>query len=225
MGATLAQNFVHSTNYRNFLTRCDSQFVIAPATPSEIKDTVLNMRNSCPGYDNLPTRLFKDNIDSLADIITHLCNKSFAEGIFPERLKVARVTCVYKAGDRSEFKNYRPISVLCCFDKILEKLITNRIVNYFDSNNLFTHSQFGFRKQLSTSDAVQQMVSYLYDAFDEGETAVGVFLDLARAFDGIHRGILLDKLDFYGVTGTSLSWFHSFLSSRRQYVRLSLIHI
>ena len=137
----------------------------------------------------------------------------------PCEWKVVSVTPIHKSGPKNEFENYRPISVLCCFDKILEKLVTNRIVSYFDDNNMFTSSQFGFRKFLSTSDAVQSFVSSLYDTFDDGGFAVGVFLDLAKAFDGIPREILLDKLEFYGVSDTSLAWFQSYLSSRKQFVR------
>ena len=134
-------------------------------------------------------QIFKDNINAFADVISHICNLRFSTGIFPESLMTAKVTCIYKRmhGNPMHFENYRPISVLCAFSKVLEKVASIRFLNHLVSCNLFCPAQFEFG--LSTTDAVQKVVGSLYDAFDEGKVAVGVFLDLAKAFDSIDRAI------------------------------------
>ena len=106
---------------------------------------------------------------------------------------LAIVVCIYKAGNPELESNYRPISVLPAFSKILEKIVCNQLVNYFTRNNLLTSSQYGFLSGLSTVDAVYGIVNGIYDAFDRRETRVGVFLDLKKAFDTIDRNKLLKK--------------------------------
>ena len=121
--------------------------------------------------------------------------------IFPKQLMIAVITCLYKAGDPHNIENYRSISILAAFSKILEKIVTVQVVEYFTNNNLFSSKQYAYRKGVSTSDAVLDIVNSLYDAFDVGETAVGVFLDLAKAFDSLNREILFRKLEYYGIGG------------------------
>ena len=89
---------------------------------------------------------------------------------------------------------------------------------------MFCSSQFGFRENLSTCDAVLNLVSYIYDAFDEGKMVIGASLDLARAFDSINRDILIRKLESYGVQGVALTWVRSYLNSRKQFVNFNGTH-
>ena len=178
----------------------------------------MNLLNAAPGHDSIPMSLFKENINTLIKIITHICNLSLSSGVFPSDLMLAIVACIYKAGNPELESNYRPISVLPAFSKILEKIVCNQLLNYFIRNNLLTSSQYGFLPGLSTVDAVYSIVNGIYDAFDRGETPVGVFLDLKKAFDTIDRNKLLQKLKVYGIEGTELNWFRSYLSARRQLV-------
>ena len=127
------------------------------------------------------------------------------------------VIFLFKSGDPKLLPNYRAISILSAFSKIIEKLVSIRLVNYFNENNTFS-SQFGFRSGLSTEDAVQKVVTSLYAAFDAGRPAVGVFLDLAKAFDTVDREKLYRKLYHYGVRGAPLNWFKSYFSARKQCV-------
>ena len=178
----------------------------------------MNLRNAAPGHDSIPMSLFKENINTLIKIITHICNLSLSSGVFPSDLMLAIVACIYKAGNPELESNYRPISVLPAFSKILEKIVCNQLLNYFIRNNLLTSSQYGFLPGLSTVDAVYSIVNGIYDAFDRVETPVGVFLDLKKAFDTIDRNKLLQKLKVYGIEGTELNWFRSYFSARRQLV-------
>ena len=138
--------------------------------------------------------------------------------MFPNNLKLARVTCIFKSGDQGKVSNYRPISVLNIFSNILEKLVVTRLVQHFTLHSYFSPEQFGFRQGLSTEDAVQQIVCPVYDALDEGSVGVGAFLDLAKAFDSLDRRILLDKLSRYGIVSGQLNWFRSYFEGRTQCV-------
>ena len=138
-----------------------------------------------------------------------MCNKSFEQGVFPERLVTTIIICLFKKGNNNVVENYRAISLLVAFSKILEKLMSTRLINYFLVNNLFTEAQFDFLPGRSTEDAVHNIVNNLYRAFDAGECAIGAFLDLSKAFDSLDRRILCSKLKYYGIRGTALQWFES----------------
>ena len=151
-------------------------FSFHDACVEEIKEIVRLLRDSCPGVDGLPAKIFRMNIDNIAEIITFICNKSMSSGIFPERFSVAIVACVYKAGEHQQFTNYRAISILNVFGKILEKLVEIRLMNYFVDNNFLSSSQFGFKRGLSKADALRKFVDSMYDVFDAGENRCGRFL-------------------------------------------------
>ena len=218
VGENLSRDFGGDGDYSRFLEHSNDILDFDLTNDAEIVEVVTNLRDASPGHDNLPMRIFKENLTVISSVITHICNLSLSTGVYPESLMVGKVTCIYKSGDPSLFSNYRPISVLCAFSKILEKLVTLRLVNHFDSHDLFTNSQFGFRAGLSTENAIHSILSPIYDAFESGKIACGVFIDLAKAFDSLDRDILIDKLSYYGIVGNCLTWFESYFSRRRQYV-------
>ena len=220
VGERLNGAFSGNPNYGRYMMNSNGSLsVFYEADISEIEQVVNGLNDSAPGPDCIPIKLFKDNFTDLSDIIRYLCNMSMESGVFPVGLKIAKVTCIYKAGDRGELSNYRPISVLNTFSKIIEKLVVTRIRKHFVINNFFSSEQFGFRESSSTEDAVQKVVCSLYDGLDGGGVGVGVFLDLAKAFDSINREILLKKLERYGINGTALKWLKSYFQGRTQYVQ------
>ncbi len=102
--------------------------------------------------------------------------------------------------------------------KILEKLIYKRLIKYINDNNILVNNQFGFRQGYSTCMALLLLQDKLTNAIDNGEYAIGLFLNLSKAFDTIDHKILADKLKFYGIRGVVLKWFESYLSNRKQFV-------
>src|SRR5699024_11064539 len=127
---------------------------------------------------------------------------------------------IHKKGAKNDVENYRPISILNCFAKLIKKLVSKRLIQYFDRYSIFNNHQHGFRGGRSTSSAIIEFLNNLYKAMDEGHECVGLFLDLSKAFDLVDHNILLSKLSSYGVRGIPLQWFESYLHNRQNFVEL-----
>lgn len=145
-------------------------------------------------------------------------------GNIPDELKIAKVVPIHKKGDVNKFSNYRPVSVLPAFSKIIEKLVYTHIKYFLDKHNILYAYQFGFRKNMSTSMALNTLVHKFHDAINNDNFMIGIFLDLSRAFDTITHDILLSKLDYYGIRGIALEWFKNYLTSRKQFVSYNNQH-
>ena len=134
-------------------------------------------------------------------------------------MKIAKVTPVFKGGDSADLSNYRPISVLPCFSKILERLMYNRLYKHLSNSKILYPKQFGFQKGHSTDHALLQLVDQIYESFERNEYTIGVFIDLSKAFDTVDHNIPLKKLDIYGISGMHLQ-FRNYLSNRKQYIQI-----
>ena len=95
------------------------------------------LKNSAPGYDDIPTSVMKKCINDYIAPLTYLVNMSIKQGIFPDELKIAKVFPIFKSNDEQYITNYRPISVLNFFSKIFEKIVANRIIDFLDQNDVF----------------------------------------------------------------------------------------
>ena len=146
---------------------------------------------------------------------------SFIHGVFPDNLKLVKVIPVHKGGSTQDMNNFRPISLLSIFDKIMEKLMHN---DFLDNNILFKN-QFGFRKNNSTIFALLQITEKIRETIDKGKFGCGIFIDLRKAFSAVNHKILLQKFDHYGIRGSSLSWFESYLDNRKQYFMSMVNHL
>lgn len=206
----------------NNVSSPNKSLFMEPVTVDEIMLTVrsLNNSNSLDVY-NLNSKLIKNSIDIIAYPLTQLINTCFSKGIFPDILKYAAVIPVFKNGDKDCVNNYRPISILPIFGKILEILIKKRLIKFFDANCILSACQFGFRSDNSTIHAVSKVVRNIVDGFEEKNHTAVTLCDLSKAFDCVSHDVLLEKLNYYGIRGIPLKLLKSYLSNRRQSVRLS----
>jgi len=193
----------------------------SPVTPNEIARIIQRLpNNKAPGGDGINSKILKEICESIAFPLAHIFNLSFNTGEVPELLKIAKVVPIYKKGERNQPGNYRPISLLSIFDKIMEKLMCKRLSDFLENNNILYEYQFGFRKNYSTSHAVMEVMDNIYQNWDNHELTIGIFLDLQKAFDTVNHDILLKKLEIYGIRGIVLKWFTSYLNNRKQYTVL-----
>jgi hypothetical protein len=204
---------------------CTATMFAAPVTGKEMERVILSLnKKASAGYDDIPVRVVKQCMDFIIKPLVHICNISFQQGIFPDQMKIAKIIPLYKNGDKYAMQNYRPISVLSAFLKILEKLMYNRLLSFLKKHHILIESQHGFIENKSTESASQSFIESVQEALDNQIKAIGIFLDLSKAYDVINHKTLLDKLDSYGVRGTLNDWFKSYLSGRTQVVEISYIN-
>ena len=175
---------------------------------------------SSSGHDGISLKLLKFLSSALVKPLTLIINQSLLTGIFPTKLKIARVLPSLKKDDVTLMDNYRPISLLTSTSKLFEKIVFTQLYNYFHENQLFYPSQYGFRKMHSTELAALELTDRILKDIDERNVSLAIFMDLSKAFDTLDHQILLTKLNFYGIGGLALDWFSSYLTGRKQYVEV-----
>lgn len=150
-------------------------------------------------------------------LVINLC---LTEGVFPESLKTAVVIPIFKKGDSLDPNCYRPISLLTVPSKIFEKIIKTRLVTFMETNNIISRNQFGFRKGLSTEDALVNFMTPVYEHMNNGNKVGALLIDITKAFDTVNHNILLHKMYCMGIRGTSYSLIKSYLRERTQMVKI-----
>ncbi|PNF39982.1 hypothetical protein B7P43_G15963 [Cryptotermes secundus] len=203
------------------VTPFSKSIFFVPITENEVLSVTSKLKGKLSaGYDEIPEKLVKFSIQPICKPLTFIFNLSLCTGIFPDQMKIAKVRPIHKRGRIQELSNYRPISLLPVFSKIFETLIYNRVVNFLNKHNLISDAQNGFRQNKSTHTALQSFIEDVQKALDNKFFALGIFLDLSKAFDVINHKLLLAKLELYGFRGISLSLMRSYLTGRSQFVEI-----
>jgi hypothetical protein len=160
--------------------------------------------------------------DVFCHAVSYICNKSIQTGVFHDHLKYSIVKPLYKNGDRSGISNYRPVSLLRVFSKVLEKTLYCRLNQCLSINNIPATGQYGFRKNRSIEQAAYTLINEILQAWNSKSQVVGTFCDLTKAFDCVNHDILIEKLKCYGVNETGIDWIKSCLHNRKQKVNINV---
>ena len=210
------------TSYKKYINNSIlSSFNFQLIDDEALKKPLNSLRTkTSSGYDGISTQLLKFLSPDLIRPLRLIINQSLITGIFPDKLKIAKVVPFYKKGDIAKCDNYRPISLLSAISKLFEKVVYNQLYEYFTKNKLFHENQYGFRTKHSTELAVTELTDRILINIDNKKLSLAIFMDLSKAFDTLDHKILIDKLGYYGIRVTSLMWFESYLSQRTQYVEV-----
>ena len=167
------------------LKNCTEQEVFEIVNKSKNKKSI--------DTDGLSMNLIKKVINYIIKPLTYICNKSFQEGGFPDNMKISKEIPILKYGDNSILSNYRQISSLSQFSKILETLFERRLSCFLEKKLILSNSQYGFRRSRSTLTALVQMTEKI-SSLDAECSTIAIFIDLRKAFDTIDHDILIKKL-------------------------------
>src|SRR6218665_383787 len=197
-----------------------NSFAAHPTSPEELLELNCSLKlTHSAGPDLLDPSIISPNLKLIAVPLSNIINCSIETGIVPHEMKKSTITPIFKQGDREDVANYRPISIVPYFSKLLEKVMYQRLYSYVSKMDILYTSQFGFRSGHSTAMALLNMQDKISQAIDNNEYSIGIFLDLSKAFDTVDHNILIQKLERYGIRGTPLLWFKNYLALRYQQVK------
>jgi hypothetical protein len=197
--------------------------LLKPVTASEVFKILTSIPAKTSVLDFVPTSVLKSCCPLFSELIAHLANLSFSNGVFPSKFKHASVSPILKKPnlDPTLPINYRPISNLNNISKIIERLFLNRLHPHITSSPSFNPMQSAYRSHHSTETSLVHLLDSVYHATDEGLATLLLSLDLSAAFDTIDHPILLKRLSTsFGVIGSAHNWLNSYLSDRSSSVRI-----
>ena len=189
---------LNKINYTTYLKDSESLSIfLHPTQVLEVYNAIMSLNSyKSLGYDNIPVYFIRSVAEILAYPLSILVNHSFELGYFPNCLKTANIISLYKSGDNSLPTNYRPISVLTCLSKILEKLIHSKLTIFIDKHSIISSMLYGFQKH---QHAIADVVSVTFDNINKNEFTGLVFLDLKKALNIVSHSVLLGKLNCYSM--------------------------
>ena len=221
IGKNIAESLPNQGDHLHYLEGdYPNSFYFSPINHLDIKIIISSLKNKTFGPNTYPVKVLKYISNPISHILSHLINISLESGEFPNSLKTARVTPIFKDGNPNDLSNYRPISVLPLLSKVYEKAVYRQIYEFLERKNILFKNQFGFRCKKSTTNAIINQLQYLYNNLDSNHYVFSLFLDFRKAFDSVDHKILLSKLSYYGFRGKSSQWINSYLTNRKQYTSI-----
>ena len=210
------------THFSSYLgNRINNSFFFAPSDSSDILKVIGNLKNNGKGLYAISTDVIKSCKHIIAPVLSHIINLCINDGYFPVELKIGCITPIFKNGNKELINNYRPVCSLSPFSKIIEKVVYNRMISFIDKNNIFSSTQFGFRKGMSTETALIDYINRVHSGLNNNYYTISVLMDLSKAFDLMDHNILKNKLEHYGFRGNFLNFLIKFLSDREYFVSVN----
>ena len=223
VGSNLAQSIeAVNISFEQYLgENSNTQLTFKLVNCNDILAIVKDLKDSAPGFDDIPASIIKKVIPLIVEPLCHICNCSLQGGVFPSKLKLAKVVPIYKKDEKDKLIDYRPISILSVFSKIIERVACDQLIYYLETNELLSNTQFGFREGRSTTAAALNLTDQILSAFDENKFTIGIFLDLKKAFETVDHNILIHKLHHLGISNNNLNFFKDYLCNRLQYLKFN----
>ena len=173
------------------------------------------------GVDDISPYFLQLSSNVLASALSFINNHCLSFGVFPQKLKIAKVIPIHKSGPTDKIENYRPISLLTSLSKSFDKLLLKRLVSFFDTHKILVPVQLGFHRAHSIIHPIIDLITICFDAIEEKKFTNLTFLDIKKAFDtACHKKSLL-KLHHYGIRGIANHLLKSYLTERKQSVSLN----
>ena len=193
LASEIEQNITDNADYTQYvstpLTETKLQFKCI--TDNDTQRAIDNLENtSSSGHDGISNKLLKLLKIELSKSLTLIINQMITTGIFLDSFKISKITPLFKKGDVSMLSNYRPISLLPTISKIFERILYNQLYDYFNSNNLLTEEQYGFRTNHSTEYAAVKLVNNVSKEMELANTPTALHIDLSKVFDTLSFDIL-----------------------------------
>lgn len=235
---TLANNFANEfqSNVKNITITCDTP-ILNPNSYERNPDIAMRLNlatnevihkilqhlnhNKSPGFDGIRASDLKYINNDITPVITHLINRCIAESVYPDKLKIGIIRPIYKKGSHSVYNNYRPITILSCIDKIVERYFGNEISRYLEKNKVINKYQFGFQRNRSTSQLLCQFTNEINKHLNYKNHTVVIFIDFSKAFDTLRYKTLFTKLQQNGIQGPLLDWLMDYHFNRNTMVKIA----
>ena len=204
----------------SLINRIENDFQISPICPIEVETVIDELKDNGKTPNSICTSVLVNSKQIIIPILCHLINLSVEQGYFPEILKTGCISPIFKGGkaDREKLNNYRPICSLSPLSKIIEKIIANRMTHFLENYEIFSKTQFGYRKNMGTETALLNYIDYIQRQLNSKHYIISIFMDLSKAFDVIDHNILKIKLEHYGFRGKFLDFLLNFIKDREYFV-------
>ena len=220
IAGSLRGHFTDPSPPRILTPRVDREFISLNVSLTFVLLELRKLKSTkANGLDGIPVSLLKDAAQKVANPIAYFINLTFSTGKIPQEWKEAKVTPVFKFGEKYDVNNYRPISVLPLLSKVMERAIQIQLASFLTENNVLSEHQSGFRKRHTIQTVVTYLSDFILEHKDKQKLTGAVFMDLKKVFDLVNHNCLLHKLEHYGVRGLSHSQFQNYLCTRFQRVK------
>ena len=207
--------------YEQACDRGQDQSYNGDITMEELVFAINTAKNKASGLDDVTAVLLKNLPMNMISQLLNIMNESYMTGYIPDAWKVGLVVPILKSGKSTkEIESYRPISLLSCIGKLMERVIQRRLEYVVAEYGILQNSQLGFRKGESTMDVLLRIEHIVRKCMSEGKVCIIVYIDLKSAFDSVWSDGLIWKLINSGITGKMLRWLCEYFKNRKIQVRV-----
>lgn len=211
-------SFIEDTYKDQFHDNSANEFNFAEVDSESITKIISQLTSNAKGLDGMDLRMLLLILPHLTDEILFIINTALKSNVFPLKWKAANIIPVPKISNPTKICEFRPISLLPILSKVLEKVMQEQLTNYFNTHDVFSLCQSGFRSFHSTTTALLKVSDDILTAEDKGENTVLILLDYSKAFDTLDHNILLLKLRYFGLSENAIKLMKSYLTDRVQRV-------